>query len=111
MSIIRSAVYLNRVSKACSAVSILKLEAQRAAQLADFEAVNKTELDAAFALLHAAAQGGSIRMVLKPDDFLMKEEIQNYMRSLGFAYDPRDGGGATIEWWHAEDENTNDELK
>jgi hypothetical protein len=37
MSIIRSAVYLNRVSKAHSAISVLKIEAQRAAQLVEFE--------------------------------------------------------------------------
>ena len=47
-------------------------------------------------------------MLLKPDDFLMKEEIQAYMQMKGFAYDPRYGGEHTIEWWHAKDE---DKLK
>jgi hypothetical protein len=115
MSIIRSAVYLNRVSNAHSAVGLLKLEAQRAAQLVEFENAHKEGLDAAFNRLYKAAASGSVLMLLKPDDFLMKEEIQNYMRSLGFAYDPRYGGEYTIEWWHAKDTSDEkdkcDELK
>jgi len=110
MSIVRSAVYLNRVSKAYSAISVLKIEAQRAAQLAAFKEAHKEELDAAFTRLQAADQNGAIRMLLNPNDFLMKAEIQAYMRSLGFAYDLRTGGASTIEWWHAEKDNM-DELK
>ena len=104
----RTAVYINRVSKAYSAVHVVQIEAKHHADYVAFEAKYAAELAGAFDRLHAAARGGSVRMPLKPDDFLMKEDIQNYMRSKGFAYNPKHGGGATIEWWHAKDE---DELK
>jgi len=103
MSFPRTAVYLNHVSKAYSAVSLLQIQAKRHADSIAFETKYAAELKTAFDRLYKAAQTGAIRMLLKPDDFLVKEEVQAYMRSKGFAYDTRYGGDFTIEWWHAED--------
>jgi SOS response regulatory protein OraA/RecX len=105
----RTAVYINRVSKAYSAVRILQIDAQHHAARMDFEAKYATDLTTAFERLYKAAQGGSASMLLKSDDFLMKEDVQAYMRSKGFSYDPRMAGSSTIEWWHAKEKG--DELK
>lgn len=103
-------MYINRVTKVYSALRILQIEAKHHAAILAFETNYATDLAAAFERLHKAAQGGSVRMLLTPDDFLMKEDVQAYMRSKGFGYDPRAGGCSTIEWWHAK-EDEEDTLK
>lgn len=40
----------------------------------------------------------------------MNEDVQFYMRSKGFAYDPTTGG-YTIEWWHATEKEDGSALK
>ena len=107
----RTAVYINRVSKAYSAVQVLQIEAKHHADYVAFEAKYATDLTTAFERLYKAAQGGSASMLLKSDEFLMKEDVQTYMRSKGFSYDPRVAGSSTIEWWHATAKDPEDELK
>ena len=86
MSIVRSAVYLNRVSKAYSAITALKIEARRAAQLAEFEAVHTTEIDEVFERLHKVAKTGAFYMRLTPGDFLYRADMKAYMQMKGFEY-------------------------